>query len=94
MSKPLINEINEINQSIMFGKWTNEHLESMLMAVKFARSQLGKQNKRSFMVNDTVKFVARGREVRGQVVKIMQKNVKVREGMTVWRVPANMIEAA
>jgi len=86
--------INEINQAIMWGKWTNEQLDSMSMAIKYARTQLGKKNKYSFNPGDTVKFVARGREVRGTVMKIMQKNVKVKEGMTMWRVPANMLEAA
>lgn len=86
--------INDINQAIMWGKWTDDQLNSMWMAVKFAKSQLGKKNKYSFNPGDTVKFVARGREVRGTIVKVMQKNVQVREGLTTWKVPANMLEAA
>ncbi len=86
--------ISEINHSIMWGNWTNEQLDSMSMAIKYARSQLGKKNKYAFNTGDSVKFVARGREIRGTVVKIMQKNVKVKEGYTVWRVPANMLQAA
>lgn len=86
--------INEINQAIMWGKWTDEQLNSMFMAVKFAKAQLGKQNKYAFNPGDNVKFIARGREIRGTVMKIMQKNVKVKEGMTMWKVPANMLQAA
>ena len=86
--------ISEINHSIMWGNWSNEQLDSMSMAIKYARSQLGKKNKWAFNTGDNVKFVARGREVRGTVVKIMQKNVQVKEGYTVWRVPANMLQAA
>lgn len=86
--------INEINHSIMWGNWSNEQLDSMAMAIKYARSQLGKKNKYAFNPGDTVKFIARGREVRGTVMKIMQKNVQVKDGLTVWKVPANMLQAA
>jgi hypothetical protein len=84
--------ISEINQAIMFGTWTDEQLNSMVMAIRYNRAQLVKKTKWTLSVGDTVKFVARGREVRGKVVKIMQKNIKVQEGLTVWRVPANMLE--
>lgn len=86
--------ISDINQGIMFGNWTNEQLNSMGMAIRFNRAQLAKRTKWTLRLGDEVKFVARGREVRGKVVKIMQKNISVQEGLTTWRVPANMVEAA
>ena len=30
--------IQEVNQAIMFGGWTNEELESMISAIKFKRA--------------------------------------------------------
>ena len=87
--------INDINQAIMFNKWTNENLESMIMAVKFARSQLGKRNKNQFTIGDTVQFRSRdGRSYRGTVQKIMTKNITVKTNAGLYRVPANMLEAA
>jgi hypothetical protein len=86
--------IQQINENIMFGTWTDEQLNSMVMAIRYNRAQLVKKTKWTLSVGDTVKFVARGREVRGRVIKIMQKNIKVQEGLTVWKVPANMLEAA
>jgi ribosomal protein L35AE/L33A len=88
--------IQDVNSAIMFGSFTNEQLESIAMAVKYRRAQVARENKRSIMMGDVVKFVnpRSGRTHQGNVVKINIKNVKVREGFTTWNVPASMLTVA
>jgi len=88
--------IQDVNSAIMFGSFTNEQLESIAMAVKYRRAQVARENKRSIMMGDVVKFVNPrcGRTHQGNVVKINIKNVKVREGFTTWNVPASMLSVA
>ena len=83
-----------INQSIMFGNLTNDQLNSIIGAVKFARTQLLQQNKRSLRIGSDVKFVnsRNGQTVMGKVTSIKTKNVIVAVGLSNWRVPANMLE--
>lgn len=90
--------INDINQTIIRGDFTNEQLDSIVMAIKFARNTLVKKNKQSMWVGDTVKFTSSrsGETVLGTVQKINRKFIVVRENGNrnlVWRVPANMLEA-
>jgi len=93
-------DIKQLNSAIMFGTWSNTELTSMIDAVKFARASLQKQIKRSLTVGDTVTWTStrNGRPVHGTVVKIAIKFVTVRElppgPAVLWRVPANMLEAA
>jgi hypothetical protein len=91
-----MNTIQEINQSIMFGKLTNTELDSVISAIKYRRSELMKENKRSMTLGDTVKFYSskRGMELKGNVIKIAKKYVTVDTQTGLWRVPANMLEAA
>lgn len=88
--------INDINTAIMFGDWTNDNINSMIAAIKYARNQLGKNAKRSLVIGDAVRFVGRsGRSYNGSITKIMQKNCVVRTTCgTSYRVPANMLEKA
>jgi small-conductance mechanosensitive channel len=85
--------IEDINSAIMFGKLTNNELSSVIDAVKFARSRLQKQIKRSLMVGDNVNFdsAKQGRNVTGVVTKIAIKYVTVRTATGLWKVPANML---
>lgn len=86
--------IQEINSSIMFGTLTNEQLDSVISAVKFARGQLAKTNKRQFSVGSKVKFTSSksGRDLYGKVVKVAIKYITVDCGVDrQWRVPANML---
>ena len=88
--------IQQINSQIMFGSLTNEQLNSILAAVKFRRAQINKETKRSLMLGDVVKFThpKTGRTHQGNVVKIAIKNIKVRDGITTWNVPASMLTVA
>ena len=88
--------IQDVNSAIMFGSFTNEQLESIAAAVKYRRAQINKETKRSLMLGDVVKFThpKTGCTHQGNVVKIAIKNIKVRQGLTTWNVPANMLTVA
>ena len=92
--------INDINQTIIAGNFTNEQLNAITLAVKFARNQLVKQNRGSLVVGTKVKFTSSrtGADVYGTVEKVNRKFIVVRENRFntlggSWRVPANMLEA-
>jgi hypothetical protein len=87
--------IQEVNQAIMFGTWTNVELSSMIDAVKWARTQLTKDVKNSIKPGQMVRFTSSktGQTVSGKVRKIAIKFVTVDTGQTLWKVPANMLEA-
>ena len=88
-----LTNIQQINSQIMFGSFTNEQLDSVLSAVKFRRAQITKETKRALALGDVVKFThpKTGCTHQGNVVKIAIKNIKVRQGLTTWNVPANML---
>ena len=91
-----LSNIQQINSAIMFGNLSNVELNSIVDAVKFARTQLTKQNKRAFQLGDTVKFTSNrnGMTYTGKVRKIAIKYITVDTGSVLFRVPANMLEAA
>ena len=93
-----LSQIQQINQAIMFGNFTNDELNSIGDAIKFARSQIANQNKRDMRVGTLVKFTSSrtGMPVTGTVQKINRKFIIVRETnkLSNWRVPANMLEVA
>lgn len=91
--------IQEINSSIIAGNFTDDQLNSIAMAIKFARTQLATKNKFAFRAGTSVKFVHNrtGQTVLGTVEKVNRKFIIVREqgkAFGSWRVPANMLEAA
>ena len=88
--------IQQINEAIMFGNFTNEQLTGIAMSIKYRRAQIGKETKRALTLGDVVEFAhpKTGRTHRGAVVKIAIKNIKVKEGFTTWNVPANMLTIA
>ena len=88
--------IQEVNTSIMFSNFSNEQLDSITSAVQYARAQLRAVKIRTFTKGDTVKFhsIKRGVTVTGTVTKVAIKYVTVKDGTVLWKVPANMLEAA
>ena len=88
--------IKDVNSAIMFGNFTNTELTSIVDAVKYARAQLAQQTKRSLMLGDSVKFTSTKNHMTysGTVSKIAIKYVTVRTPQGLWKVPANMLEAA
>ena len=94
--------IQEINHSIIAGNFTNDQLNSIVQAIKFARNQIATQNKFTLVKGTQVKFVSSksGQYIVGTVEEVKRKYIHVRENTSgrltsgVWRVPANMLEAA
>jgi hypothetical protein len=89
-------DIKQVNSAIMFGTWTNDELTSMIDAIKWNRASLAKQTKQTLKMGQMVKFTSSksGRTMVGDVTKIAIKYVTVRTPQGMWRVPANMLEAA
>ena len=90
-----LTQIQQVNSAIMFGDFTNEELNSIIDAVKFARASIANQNKRALTLGTIVKFTSSrtGMPVTGTVEKINRKFIIVRETnkLSNWRVPANML---
>jgi len=82
-----------IASTIIAGNYTNDELNSIQEAIKYAKSRLGKSRIRSLMLGDSVYFTSTktGRTVNGTVNKIAQKYVTVRTIEGLWKVPANML---
>ena len=87
--------VKDINAAIVSGVFTNDDLNSIADALRYARAQLAKQTRRSLMLGDTVKFTSsrNGITYTGTVNKIKQKFVLVRTNSGLFNVPANMLEA-
>ena len=85
--------VQQINQAIMFGDFTNTELISIIDAVKWKRATLAKLTKASLAVGDSVQFTSNktGMTLTGRVEKIAIKYVTVRTPQGAWRVPANML---
>lgn len=87
--------IQQVNEAIMFGDFTNEQLNAIAQAVKYRRAQITKQQARALWVGDSVRFTSRGNTFFGTIEKIKIKNAVVRVGtMTRYNVPMAMLEAA
>ena len=88
-------DIKEITNAIMFNGLTNNELNDITDAVRFARSQLTQMNKRAIRVGDTVQFTSNrnGMTYKGAITKIAIKYVTVKTGNLLYKVPANMLEA-
>jgi ferredoxin-fold anticodon binding domain-containing protein len=86
----------------MFGNFTNDELNSIGDAIKFARASIAKQNKREMGVGTVVKFTnsRTGMIVTGTVKKVNRKYILVNEQKSgslinsTWRVPASMLTVA
>lgn len=89
-------DINQINQEIMHGSFTNDQLDSIIMAVRYRQNQIGRAVKRSIRVGDTVQFYhpSLAQTVKGSVKEVLIKNVMVSTQGRVYRVPASLLELA
>ena len=89
-------DAKELAKAISFGNWTNDDINSFVDAVKYARAQLARQNRRGLVVGETVKFTSNrnGVTYSGTVDKVKQKFVLVRTNAGLFNVPANMLEFA
>ena len=87
--------IKQINTAIMQGNFTNEELNSIGDAMRFARAQLVVRNKSALTIGSSVKFTSSTRgTISGVVKKINRKFIIVDQPgqFRSWRVPANMLE--
>lgn len=91
-----LSTIQQINSAIMFGNLSNVELNSIVDAVKFARTQMTKQKTRAFKLGDSVKFTSNrnGLTYVGTVSKVKIKYILVKTPGGLFNVPANMLEAA
>lgn len=85
--------ISQVNSAIMHGGFTNEQLDSVLSAVKFAREQIRREVRRELRIGCTVSFVSNrnGQKYSGTVDSIKIKNAIVTTPMGRYRVPCNML---
>jgi hypothetical protein len=85
--------VQDINTALVTGSFTNDQLQSVIDAVKFARSRLANVTKWSLKVGSEVKFTSSksGITMQGKVTKIAIKYVTVSTAQGLWRVPANML---
>ena len=87
----------QIVQHIMFGNLSNEQLNNIIDAVKFARAKIARVNISTIRAGTSVQFTSSktGKNITGEVTKIGRKFLIIREhGVSYgnWRVPANMVE--
>lgn len=87
--------IQQVNEAIMFGNFTNDQLNSVVAALKYARAQRAKQQARALRAGDAVRFSSRGNTFFGTIERVKLKNAFVRVGnASRYNVPLNMLEAA
>ena len=86
-------DINAVKSAIMLNGYSNTQLNEISEAIKYARSQLVHEVKRSIRVGDRVEFTDSriGHTHSGSVLKINIKYVQVSTPKGTYRVPANML---
>ena len=87
----------QIVQHIMFGNLSNEQLNNIIDAVKFARANIARVNISTIRAGTSVQFTSSktGKNITGEVTKVGRKILIIGEhGVSYgnWRVPANMVE--
>jgi hypothetical protein len=89
----MMSAISQVNHAILSGQFTNDQLDSIQLSIKYARSRVRDEVKRSLTIGDNVNFVnsRSGQNMTGHVVKIAIKYVTVRTAQGLWKVPANML---
>ncbi len=84
-----------ITREIVAGNLSNDELNKISEAIRFARSQITQQNRRSLVVGTKVKFTnSRTNQVMtGTIEKMALKFATVTTLAGRWKVPASMLEA-
>lgn len=84
----------EIVSTLMSGTLTNDDIEQVAQALKYARAQLGNEIKRELRPGVSVKFYHPKQNfyVAGTVNRIKQKYVLVDTPQGRYNVPANLLE--
>jgi hypothetical protein len=91
-----LSDIQQVNQAIMFGNFTNTELSSIMSAVQFARAGLTKQIKHSIGRGSLVKFTStrNGQTYQGTVEKVAIKYATVNTATGRFKVPMSMLVTA
>jgi hypothetical protein len=86
-------DITTLKSAIMLNGYSNNELNQLGEAIRYARSQLTQKVKRSICIGDNVNFVDNrsGTNYTGAVTKIAIKYVTVRTVKGLYRVPAGML---
>lgn len=89
-------DLDDITQEISHGSFTNDQLESIIRAVRYRRSEIGREVRRSVRVGDMVQFYHPGlaQTLKGSVKEVLVKNVMVTTQGRIYRVPASLLELA
>jgi hypothetical protein len=83
----------EITRDIVNGTFTNDELNLIIEAVKFARGQNARRAARTLRIGEQVTFNGRNGPVVGRLEQIKIKKAIVVSGQTRWNVPLAMLEA-
>lgn len=86
--------LQDLKLGIIKGDFTNDELDQLAQAVRYARSELLREKKRELQVGVTVQFRSRGQVFYGTVSSIKVKNAVVDTSAGRYRVPMNMLTVA
>ncbi len=86
-------DVRDILVSIRNSNLNNDDLNLIIEAVKFKRTQNGRQAARTLRIGQQVSFNGRNGPVVGNLAEIKIKKAIVVSGMTRWNVPLAMLEA-
>jgi hypothetical protein len=88
--------VNQIVAELMSGALTNDDIEQVTQALKYARAQVGREVKRQLAPGASVKFYHPKQNfyIAGTVNRIKQKYVLVDTAKGRYNVPANLLEVA
>jgi len=88
--------VNHIVTELMSGALTNDDIEQVTQALKYARAQVGREVKRQLAPGASVKFYHPKQNfyIAGTVNRIKQKYVLVDTPKGRYNVPANLLEPA
>ena len=86
-------DLRNILVDIRNGNLTNDDLNLIIEAVKYARAQNGRKAARTLKIGQQVTFNGRNGPIVGNLAEIKIKKAIVVAGMTRWNVPLSMLEA-
>jgi hypothetical protein len=88
--------VDQIVTELMSGALTNDDIEQVAQALKYARAQVGREVKRQLAPGASVKFYHPKQNfyIAGTVNRIKQKYVLVDTAKGRYNVPANLLEMA
>jgi hypothetical protein len=88
--------VNQIVTELMSGTLTNDDIERVAQALKYARARVGREVKRQLVPGASVKFYHPKQNfyIAGTVNRIKQKYVLVDTAKGRYNVPANLLEMA